>query len=145
MTIFCRFAKDAKQVADSQQLLWSPNQNVVPIVYTLNVPSTRSTPNVLFVCIIPKVPSTYTTCQKLVIQVLKALYGLKQSGKIWYQNFIDKLIAMGFAHEEITLCLLIKHYNAKFVIMARIMVVYIDDLNIFGTPNITKATIHMLK
>jgi hypothetical protein len=77
----------------------------------------------------------------LATRVLKALYGLKQSGRVWFQRFADEMTSMGFIHNQIAPCLFIKHHEREFIIVA----IYVDDINIFGTPDITEKTITSLK
>jgi hypothetical protein len=87
------------------------------------------------------VSSLIPTRRGLATRVLKALYGLKQSGRVWFQRFADEMISMGFTHDQISPCLFLKHKNDEFVIVA----IYVDDINIFGTPDITEHTITLLK
>ena len=70
------------------------------------------------------------------IKLNKSLYGLKQSGRMWYNRFSECLIKEGYKNDSICPCIFIKRSGSEFVIIA----VYVDDLNLIGTPQrITKA------
>lgn len=108
------------------------------------------TPDVTSTCPIPDVTPTRpdapastirSTSRGLAIRVLQALYGLKQSGRVWFQCFTDEMIVLGFTHNDISPCLFIKQLNDEIVIVA----IYVNDLNIFGTPKLTNSTIDLLK
>ncbi|KAL0430677.1 UNVERIFIED_CONTAM: Retrovirus-related Pol polyprotein from transposon TNT 1-94 [Sesamum radiatum] len=64
------------------------------------------------------------------IKLKRSLYGLKQSGRMWYNRLSEYLIKKGFCHNQISPCLFIKRTESRFVIIA----VYVDDLNIIGSP-----------
>jgi hypothetical protein len=75
------------------------------------------------------------------VQVLRSLYGLKQSGRIWYKRFKAKMLALGFNNDDLAPCLLMKQTNKEFVVID----IYVDDINIFGTANLTAQIIETLK
>ena len=68
------------------------------------------------------------------LHICKALYGLKQSGKIWYHHCCHFLISHGFIHNNILPYIFTYSTNSGFVILA----MYVDDLNILGTPELCK-------
>lgn len=64
------------------------------------------------------------------IKLKRSLYGLKQSGRMWYNRLSEYLIKEGFHNNQISPCLFIKRTKSGYVIIA----VYVDDLNIIGSP-----------
>jgi hypothetical protein len=68
------------------------------------------------------------------LRICKALYGLKQSGRAWYHHLCHYLISQGFIHNTALPCIFTYCTNDGFVILA----VYVDDLNIIGTPDMCK-------
>ena len=61
---------------------------------------------------------------------------MKQSGRIWYNRLSEYLIKEGYKNDSICPCIFIKISGSEFVII----VVYVDDLNLIGTPQeITEA------
>ena len=64
------------------------------------------------------------------IKVQRSLYGLKQSGCMWYNCLSEYLLKEGFENNPICLCVFIKKSESKFAFIA----VYVDDLNLVGTP-----------
>ena len=68
------------------------------------------------------------------LRICKALYGLKQYGRAWYHHLCHFLISQGFVHNKTLPCILTCTSNSSFVIL----VVYVDDLNILGTPDLCK-------
>ena len=70
------------------------------------------------------------------IKLNKSLYGLKQSGRMWYNRLSEYLIKEGYKNDSICPCIFIKRSGSEFMIIA----IYVDDLNLIGTPQgITKA------
>ena len=65
------------------------------------------------------------------LRICKALYGLKQSGRAWYHHLCNFLISQSFMHNNTLPCIFTYTSEVGFVILA----VYVDDLNILGTPN----------
>ena len=71
------------------------------------------------------------------IKLRRSLYGLKQSGRMWYNRLSEYLIKDGYIINPICPCVFIKKSKLEFAIF----VVYVDDINLFGTPEeLTKAT-----
>jgi hypothetical protein len=56
--------------------------------------------------------------QEPAIKVIRALYGLKKFGQMWFERFTDKMIAMGFTHDDIPTCLFIRNDGNDFVMVA---------------------------
>ena len=75
------------------------------------------------------------------IKLQRSLYGLKQSGRMWYNRLSDYLINKGYVNNVICLCIFIKKIISEFVII----VVYVDDLNIIGTPGELSKAVDYLK
>lgn len=65
------------------------------------------------------------------VQLKKSLYGLKQSGRMWYNRLSDFLHQKGYASNEDCPCVFIRRSQDGFCIIS----VYVDDLNIIGTPD----------
>jgi len=74
------------------------------------------------------------------IKLQKYLYGLKQSSRMWYKNN-EYLLEKGFENNKIWPCIFIKKTTSRFAIVA----VYIDGLNLVGTPKKLKKTATYLK
>ena len=64
------------------------------------------------------------------IKLQRSLYGLKQSGRMWYNRLREYLLKQNYVNNEICPCVFIKKLLNGFVIIA----VYVDDMNIIGTP-----------
>lgn len=75
------------------------------------------------------------------IKLNRSLYGLKQSGRMWYNRLSEYLIKEGYKNDPISPCIFIKRSGSGFVIIA----VYVDDLNIIGTPEEISKTVDCLK
>ncbi|KAG7549820.1 Reverse transcriptase RNA-dependent DNA polymerase [Arabidopsis thaliana x Arabidopsis arenosa] len=74
------------------------------------------------------------------VKLQRSLYGLKQSGRMWYNRLSEYLLSKGYTNNAICPCVFIKKFPSGFVIIA----VYVDDLNIIGTPKeIDDARTHM--
>jgi hypothetical protein len=65
------------------------------------------------------------------IKLQRSLYGLKQSGRMWYNCLSEYLLKEGFENNPICPCVFIKKSESRFAIIA----VYVDDLNLVGTPD----------
>src|SRR3954470_4261162 len=65
------------------------------------------------------------------VQLKKSLYGLKQSGRMWYNRLSDFLHQKGYASNEDCPCVFIRRSEDGFCIIS----MYVDDLNIIGTPD----------
>ena len=64
------------------------------------------------------------------IKLQQSLYGLKQSERIWYNRLSEYLLKEGYANNPICSCIFIKKSKTETAIIA----VYVDDLNLVGTP-----------
>ena len=69
-------------------------------------------------------------CNMCSIKLQRSLYGLKQSGHMWYNCLTEYLLKEGYANNPICPCIFIKKSEIRF----SIIVVYVDDLNLIGTP-----------
>ena len=68
--------------------------------------------------------------EQYLIKLNKSLYGLKQLGRMWYNRLSEYLIKEGYKNDSIYPRIFIKRSGSEFVIIA----VYVDDLNLIGTP-----------
>ncbi|KAK2376223.1 putative mitochondrial protein [Trifolium repens] len=75
------------------------------------------------------------------IKLNKSLYGLKQSGRMWYNRLSEYLLKEGYKNDSICPCIFIKRSGSEFAII----VVYVDDINIIGTPEELPKAINCLK
>ena len=75
------------------------------------------------------------------IKLQRSLYGLKQSKRIWYNRLSEYLLKEGYANNPICPCIFIKKSKIGF----EIIIVYVDDLNLIGTPNELTRTENYLK
>lgn len=75
------------------------------------------------------------------IKLNKSLYGLKQSGRMWYNRLSEYLLKEGYKNDSICPCIFIKRSGPEYVIIA----VYVDDLNIIGTPGELPKAFEYLK
>ncbi|KAM1848657.1 hypothetical protein ACFX14_012762 [Malus domestica] len=75
------------------------------------------------------------------IKLRRSLYGLKQSGRMWYNRLSEYLIKEGYINNVICPCVFIKKSNSGFAIVA----VYVDDMNLVGTPEELHKTAEYLK
>nr|AEL30347.1 copia-like polyprotein [Arachis hypogaea] len=75
------------------------------------------------------------------VKLQRSLYGLKQSGRMWYNRLTEYLAKNGFKNDDICPCVFIKKTTSGFIIIA----VYVDDLNIIGTPEEIPTIIKTLK
>ena len=74
------------------------------------------------------------------IKLRRSLYGLNQSGRMWYNRLSENLIKDGYINNPICPCVFIKKSILGFDILA----VYVDDINLFGTPEeLTKAATYL--
>ena len=69
-------------------------------------------------------------CSIYSIKLQRSLYGLKQSGRMWYNRLSGYLLKEGYMNNPICPCIFIKKLESRFAIIA----VYVDDLNLVGTP-----------
>ena len=77
----------------------------------------------------------------LSIKLQRSLYGLKQSGRMWYNRLSEYLLKEGYVNNPICPCVFIKKSKTGFAIIA----VYVDDLNLVGTPEELTKTAEYLK
>ena len=75
------------------------------------------------------------------IKLQRSLYGLKQSRRMWYNRLSEYLLKEGYMNNPICPCIFIKKSEIGFVIIA----VYVDDLNLVGTPEELTRTTNYLK
>ena len=82
-----------------------------------------------------KMPETYNpTSQSMYsIKLQRPLYGLKQSRCMWYNHLSEYLLKEGLKNNPICPCIFINN-NQKKEFWFAIVVVYVDDLNLMGTP-----------
>ncbi|KAA3471178.1 copia-type pol polyprotein-like [Gossypium australe] len=90
-----------------------------------------------------KLPEVINLCSQehYSIKLNRSLYGLKQSGRMRYNRLSEYLLRDGYKNDPISPCIFIKNFGSGFVII----VVYVDDLNIIGTPEEIIVTIECLK
>ena len=75
------------------------------------------------------------------IKLQRSLYGLKQSGRMWYNCLSEYLLKEGYTNNPICPCIFIKKSKTRFAII----VAYVDDLNLIGTPKELTRTKNYLK
>ena len=75
------------------------------------------------------------------IKLQRSLYGLKQYGRMWYNRLSQYLLKERYVNNSIFPCVFIKKVTTGFAIFA----VYVDDLNLIGTPEELIKTIDYLK
>ena len=75
------------------------------------------------------------------IKLQRSLYGLKQSGSMWYNRLSEYLLKEGYVNNPICPCVFINKSETGFAIIA----VYVDDLNLFRTPEELTKTAEYLK
>ena len=77
----------------------------------------------------------------LSIKLQRSLYGLKQSGRMWYNRLCEYLLKEGYVNNPICPCVFIKKSEIGFVIIA----IFVDDLNLVGTPEELTKIVEYLK
>ena len=75
------------------------------------------------------------------IKLQRSLYGLKQSSRMWYNRLSQYLLKVGYVNNSICPCVFIKKTENGLAIIA----VYVDDLNLIGTPEELIKTANYLK
>lgn len=75
------------------------------------------------------------------IKLRRSLYGLKQSGRMWYNRLSKYLLKEGYTNDPVCPCVFIKKLESGFAIVA----VYVDDMNLIGTPKELQKTADYLK
>ena len=91
-----------------------------------------------------KIPEACSSKPRAVysLKLQKSLYGLKQSGRMWYNRLSEYLLKEGYENNPICPCVFIKKSNSGFAIIA----VYVDDLNLVGSPaELTKTADYLKK
>ena len=88
-----------------------------------------------------KMPEAYTPRNLFLIKLQRSLYGLKKSGRMWYKRLSEYLIKEGYKNDHICPCVFIKKSKTGFAIIA----VYVDDMNLIGTPEELSKTAEYLK
>ncbi|KAM2844848.1 hypothetical protein COP1_027362 [Malus domestica] len=77
----------------------------------------------------------------LSILLRRSLYSLKQSGRMWYNHLRKYLTSQGYKNNEICPRVFIKKSYSRFAIVA----IYVDDMNLIGTPEELARTAAHLK
>ena len=75
------------------------------------------------------------------IKLQRSLYGLKQSECMWYNRLSEYLLKEGYINNPICPCIFIKKSEIGF----EIITVYVDGLNLVGTPEELIRTTNYLK
>ena len=90
-----------------------------------------------------KLPNSFKSSSRehFSIKLNKSLYGLKQSGRMWYNRLSEYLLKEGYKNDSICPCIFIKKSKSGYVII----VVYVNDLNIIGTPGELQRVVKYLK
>ncbi|KAL5809036.1 hypothetical protein ACOSQ3_029727 [Xanthoceras sorbifolium] len=90
-----------------------------------------------------KMPEAYKSRSRNLysIKLQRSLYGLKQSGRMWYNRLSQYLIKEGYINDLVCPCVFIKKSESGFAIVA----VYVDDMNLIGTPEELLKTAEYLK
>ena len=89
-----------------------------------------------------KLPEATTKPRNMYsIKLRRSLYGLKQSGRMWFNRLSEYLIKEGYVNDPICPCVFIKKSNSNFAIVA----VYVDDMNLIGSPKELEKTAEYLK
>jgi len=89
-----------------------------------------------------KMPEAYSKFREMYsIRLQRSLYGLKQYGRMWYNRLSEYLLKEGYINDVICPCIFIKKMASEFVIL----VVYVDDINLVGTPEELQKAIEYLK
>jgi hypothetical protein len=70
----------------------------------------------------------------------KALYGLKQVSRMWYQHLREFLLHHDFRHDQALPCIFTFKNSTGFVVVA----VYVDNLNLVGTPETCTYVVSLL-
>ncbi|KAM2448763.1 hypothetical protein PS1_018928 [Malus domestica] len=71
-----------------------------------------------------------TPLNTLSIRLRRSLYRLKQSGQMWYNRLSEYLTSQGHVNNELCPYVFINKSHSGFAIV----VVYVDDMNLIGTP-----------
>ena len=90
-----------------------------------------------------KLPESVSTKPRSMFsfKLQRSLYGLKQSGRMWYNRLGEYLLKEGYVNNPICPCVFIKKSKTGFAIIS----IYVDDLNLVGTPEELTKTAEYLK
>nr|CAN71103.1 hypothetical protein VITISV_000038 [Vitis vinifera] len=91
-----------------------------------------------------KLPRSNSTKPRSIysIKLQRSMYGLKQSGRMWCNCLSEYLLKEGYVNNPICPCIFIKKSETGFAIIA----MYVDDLNLVGTPEeLTRTTNYFKK
>ena len=88
-----------------------------------------------------KMLEAYTPRNLYSIKLQRSLYDLKQSSRTWYNRLSEYLIKKGYKNDHLCLCVFIKKSESRFVIIT----IYVDNINIIGTPEELMKTAEYLK
>ncbi|WCJ40675.1 Retrovirus-related Pol polyprotein from transposon RE1 [Euphorbia peplus] len=88
-----------------------------------------------------KLPEKCPKPELYSIKLQMSLYGLKQSGRMWYNRLSEYLLKEGYTNNQICPCVFIRKSGSDFSIIS----IYVDDLNIIGTPEEIPKAIDSLK
>lgn len=80
--------------------------------------------------------SQNTANPNTVWQLRKSIYGLKQSGRTWYKRLNDELLRAQFNRSKLDPCLYYRGEDQNL----QMIVVYVDDLIIAGSPEQIQST-----
>ena len=80
-------------------------------------------------------------CSLFSLKVQRSLYGLKQFRRMWYNRLSNYLLKEGRVNNPICPYVFIKKSEIGFAIVA----IYVDDLNLIGTPEELSKTTSYLK
>ena len=86
-------------------------------------------------------PNNTKPCNMCSIKLQRSLYELEQSGCMWYNRLSEYLLTEGYANNPICSCIFIKKSETRFAIIT----MYVDDLNLIGTPEELIRTTKYLK
>jgi len=86
-------------------------------------------------------PKKKNSKEGYLIKLTMLFYWLKQSGHVWHNCLIEYLLKEGYRNDPICSCIYTKRSKNEFAII----IVYVDDKNIIGTPNELKKAIDYSK
>lgn len=89
-----------------------------------------------------KLSEGQTNSQDLyIIKLCKSLYGLKQTGRMWYNHLSGYLLKEGYKNDLICPWIFTKRFDSGFIIIT----IYVDDLNLIGSPKEFEKVVDCLK
>ena len=86
-------------------------------------------------------PNKINSKEGYSIKLNKPFYWLKKSGHVWHNRLIKYLLKEGYRNDPICSCIYMKRSKNEFAII----IVYVDDINIVGTPKELTKTIDYSK